>query len=197
MRTTWQATAVGIALGVAGAGDASGSPVEPRPSIEILVLNQANVPASVIREAQKKAGLIYAGAGIDVVWMEPGSGGRAVSGQVRLVVSVTAIAPNEKPAVLGYASRSEHTGGSISFAFFSRVTEFARVHRADLSQVLAYVIAHEIGHLLLSHDSHSRSGIMRAVWKRADIAPAKRDLMRFSDEQAESIREMLTVATAK
>jgi hypothetical protein len=161
------------------------------------VLNQANVPADVLAEAQKKAGLIYASAGINVVWMEPGSRGRAASGHVRLIVSVAAIAPHGKPMVLGYASRSKHSGGSISFAFFSRVKEFARVHRADLSQVLAYVIAHEIGHLLLSHDSHSHSGIMRAVWKRADMAPAKRDLMTFSDEQAEYIRERLTVATAE
>src|SRR5688572_19885891 len=165
MRTKWRATAIGIALGVASAGDAAGGTVEDRPSIEILVLNQANVPANVLGEAQKRAGLIYAGAGVDVVWLEPGSGGRAASGHVRLVVSVTAIAPHERPMVLGYASRSKHSRGSISFAFFSRVKKFARVHRADLSQVLAYVIAHEMGHLLLSHDSHSHDGIMRAVWK--------------------------------
>ena len=131
------------------------------------------------------------------MWMEPESVRPSASGPVRLVVSVTAIAPDAKPIVLGYASRSEHRRGSISFAFFSRVKEFARVHRADLSQVLAYVIAHEIGHLLLSHDSHSHSGIMRAVWKRADMSPAKQDLMRFSNEQAAYIRRTLTVATAR
>ena len=196
MWTNWQA-AVGIALGVAGAGNAAGNPIEPRPSIEILVLNQANVPESVLGEAQKKAGLIYAGAGIDVMWMEPRSGGRPATGHVRLVVSVAAIAPQKKAMVLGYASRSERTGGTISFAFFSRVKEFARVHNAEVSQVLAYVIAHETGHLLLPHNSHSDAGIMRAVWKRADMAPAKQDLMRFSDEQAEYIRQTLTVATAR
>lgn len=197
MRTNWQAAAFGIALGVAGAMDAAGNPVERRPSIEILVLNQANVPTSLLLKAQKEAGLIYASAGVDIMWMEPRSGALSASGRVRLVVSVTAIAPDANPIVLGYASRSKHTVGSISFAFFSRVKEFARVHRADLSRVLGYVIAHEIGHLLLSHDSHSHSGIMRAVWKRADMAPAKQNLMRFSDEQAAHIRHTLTVATAR
>jgi hypothetical protein len=191
MRTNWQA-AVGIALGVAGAGNASASPVEPRPSIEILVLNHANVPATDLLQAQKQAGRIYADAGIDVVWVEP----QAESDRIRLIVSVTAIAPR-KPTVLGFAARSHHPHGSASFAFFGRVEAFARAHNADVAQVLAYVIAHEIGHQLLSFDSHSDDGIMRAVWKRADMAPAKQDRMKFSDEQAKYIRHTLSVATAR
>jgi hypothetical protein len=197
MRTNWQATAAGIALRVAVAGDAAGNPVESRPAIEILVLNQANVPTFLLLKAQKEAGLIYAGAGVDVMWLESGAGGRSAPAHVRLIVSVTAIAPIEKPMVLGYASRSKHTGGSISFAFFGRVKEFARVHRADVSQVLAYVMAHEIGHQLLSIDSHSDAGIMRAVWTRGDVAAASKHLMKFSGEQAAGIREMLTGTTAK
>src|SRR5687767_9481232 len=104
MQANWHATAFGIALGVAGAGDAAGNPIEARPSIEILVLNQANVPTTLLGEAQTKAGLIYASAGVDIVWMEPGSSRPSASGPVRLVVSVTAIAPDANPIALGYAS---------------------------------------------------------------------------------------------
>jgi hypothetical protein len=197
MRGHWQTTAIAISVGLAGASTAAASPADARPTMEIVVLNQANVPATLLLKAQEHASLIYAEAGVDVVWVEPMSAARLASGRVHLVVSVSGIAPAKRPMVLGYASRSHHRSGGVSFAFFSRVKDFARVQHADVSQVLAYVIAHEIGHLLLSFDSHSDAGIMRAVWKRGDVAPAANDLMRFSDEQAERIRETLTVATGR
>jgi hypothetical protein len=55
------------------------------------------------------------------------------------------------------------------WVFCDQVKELAVDKRLFLSQILGSVIARELGHLLLGANSHSRSGLMRAVWSREEL----------------------------
>lgn len=62
--------------------------------------------------------------------------------------------------------------------------------------VLAHVMAHEIGHLLLPY-GHSSTGLMRANWDVADLRRAVYRQLKFTPEQAALIRAKLRGATAQ
>ena len=49
-------------------------------------------------------------------------------------------------------------------------------------------MAHELGHLLLGPNSHSRDGIMCHPWNLADLERAFLTQMRFTGGQAERMR---------
>ena len=72
--------------------------------------------------------------------------------------------------------------------FFRQVQDFARTYRSDLSTILAHVIAHEVGHLLLPGGAHSPTGLMQAGWDRALVRKAVRDSLTFTEAEASRIR---------
>lgn len=48
-------------------------------------------------------------------------------------------------------------------------------------------MAHEIGRLLLHSTAHSREGVMRAEFRRADLKKAAQRQLKFTPEQGEAI----------
>jgi hypothetical protein len=54
--------------------------------------------------------------------------------------------------------------------------------------VLAYVMAHEMGHLLLPPGAHSPSGIMRPDWDGDDLRHIASGSLQFTPAQANAIR---------
>ena len=62
--------------------------------------------------------------------------------------------------------------------------------------MLAHVMAHEVGHLLLPH-GHSATGLMRANWDAADLRRAVYRQLNFTAEQAELIRARLRGTTGR
>jgi len=54
--------------------------------------------------------------------------------------------------------------------------------------ILACVIAHEIGHLLLGSNSHSRTGIMMGKWSPEAVRCAGQGHLQFTPQQAELLR---------
>ena len=88
--------------------------------------------------------------------------------------------------VMGVALR--RANGSHAQVFFRQVQDFARTCHVDLSTILAYVIAHEIGHLLLPGNAHSPTGVMQAGWDKALVHDAARGSLTFTEAQAARIR---------
>jgi hypothetical protein len=54
--------------------------------------------------------------------------------------------------------------------------------------VLAYAMAHEMGHLLLPYPAHSTNGIMRAEWDGDDLRHIANGSMLFTPAQTALIR---------
>ena len=149
-------------------------------TIDLQMKSEARVPASVLEESRDAVTRIFANAGIAVRWTDTAP---------RFTVTIV-------PQVLGYATATSQVmgvahrtpAGSSVQVFFKQVQDFARTYHVDLSTLVAYVIAHEVGHLLLPATPHSRTGLMQAEWHRAVVRDAARGSLTFTEPQAARIR---------
>jgi len=75
-----------------------------------------------------------------------------------------------------------------AYVFIDKVTAFASSHRIPVKYLLACVLAHEIGHLLLPANAHRPDGIMRDGWHSALFPPRTPGVLGFPPEQARLLR---------
>lgn len=57
----------------------------------------------------------------------------------------------------------------LATVYVDRVSRVAAAADVDPAALLGYAIAHEIGHLLMASTDHSESGLMRSVWRAAEL----------------------------
>jgi hypothetical protein len=76
--------------------------------------------------------------------------------------------------------------------FYSRIERVSRDRTiglgASVADVLAHVIAHEIGHLLLNWKTHSAEGIMRTEWTIVEFAAMRKRKLFFTTYEARAMR---------
>jgi hypothetical protein len=70
--------------------------------------------------------------------------------------------------------------------YYERVLATAAPPDRDIQTFLGYVMAHELGHLMLPPPSHASAGIMRA-----HFGLSSRAIVTFTEQQAVAIRERL------
>ena len=75
-------------------------------------------------------------------------------------------------------------GGKYASVNFRSVQEMARAGIASVDAILAYAVAHGIGHLLLNTPNHTTAGIMRERWDRHDLECIARSCLVFAKEQS-------------
>jgi hypothetical protein len=83
-----------------------------------------------------------------------------------------------------------------AYVFFHRTEVVAMEshrssHPVSLPALLAYVIVHEVGHLVLGPNKHSARGIMRARWQAKDLQEMEIGLVGFLPEQAKTLRSKI------
>ena len=172
----WIVVAVVLAVArIADAGE-TGNPLV----IDLQMRNDARVPAELVQISQDEVTRIFAGAGLQVRWNEA-----APRFTIQIVPQVLGFAGATSP-IMGVAMRKP--SGSMVEVFFKQVRSFAHSYDVDLSTMLAYVIAHELGHLLLPTMAHSPTGVMQADWDRAVVRDAAKGSLTFTEAQADSIR---------
>jgi len=178
--------AVLAAVGAVAMGARAEAGTARRAVVVLHVTDYVSVQTVLLQRAQTAASKVYAQIGVEVEWttgwaaLAPPDGAQHFD-----VVFLT----QDMPA---YRESNAKTFGKASpparraYVFFSRVLDHARATISDPSQVLALVLAHELGHLLLPDEGHSRGGIMRAEWGGSlfDVPP-------FSRAQAATIRARL------
>ena len=162
------------------------------PTMTVLVLNHAGIPREVLTEAQAVASRIYAAAGVTIVWTEPASVPRP-SSAFRLTMTILPMASfsgrSRSAAVMGTAPGVNGSApAKLAYAFYDRVEEFARERGLDTATTVGYVMAHEIGHLLLGRHSHSRAGLMRAVWGQGEVLGMAAGVLAFNESEARVVR---------
>ena len=77
--------------------------------------------------------------------------------------------------------------GVMANVFAERAKEMAG-STASLSVILGDLMAHELGHLLLSQSAHSVAGIMRGEWRTRELQKVAEGTLFFLPEQAQKIR---------
>jgi hypothetical protein len=173
----WMAGACVLAMvSVADAAESG----QPR-TIDVQIRNDAGVADDVVERAQQEVTRIFADAGLPVQWTDT-----APRFVVTILPQVLGYARSESP-VMGVAQRGP-TGATIR-VFLKQVRDFAVMSRIDLSTMLAYVIAHELGHLFLGAP-HAPTGLMQAEWSKRLMREAANGSLTFTDAQAQRIRAL-------
>ena len=125
--------------------------------------------------------------GVDLDWRvgtvppERESFGCGLAEIIELQVDPTAV-PDVSPDALACATPMR-TSGTRIHVFHDRVTEMS----ALVPNLLGYVLAHEIGHVLQGVARHSDEGILKAKWDNRDYGLMAALALSFSHEDAERI----------
>ena len=163
---------------------------DAKPALTVLLINRANVPDEVVIAAQAETSRIFLVAGVMLAWRIPDD--QSTSSLSMVVTSGRGpLTHLRSKNVMGFASLTR-SGGKIAYAFYDRITQVAGSNVSSVVPLLAYVMAHEIGHLLLGPD-HSLAGIMR---DHSKVEPDQLDSVarRFPKNQSDAIRAAVRAA---
>jgi hypothetical protein len=173
--------------------------------ISISVHDYADVPTPLLAAAEDQAREIFRRTGLETVWLncspklereklEPGS--CYFSDTTHLTLKISPHAMNAKVRdrieVLGTAYPDEKGAGYFAYVFYDRIQELAQRRRLGHA-LLADVMAHEIGHLLLGSTSHSPSGIMCGHWNYEQLRNVSEGALAFVPAQSRIMRDRLRV----
>src|SRR5688572_24316398 len=192
-----------VAAGLAGtAPSALGEPELLGVKILVVTVAGAPPPPDVLVRAQTETARIYAAVGVRLVWEARGA--PITADPLSLLPRLTMIIVDNPDAwpervaasALGVAPDGQSGVGRRAYAFNERIQESGRRHGTDPAKILGYVMAHELGHLLLARGAHSSTGIMSGRWNRFEIQSVERSALRFTSEQAKSIRSTVAEMNA-
>ncbi len=160
-------------------------------AITIRLVDFGNVPEKNMAMAAGIAGYALGKAGVEVTWLRcPGRaecGSEPANGEFRLLILNLRPSRN-KGDKTGFAVIPREAAQRYAGVFYPMVEDGARNLDADPAHLLGAVMAHEIGHLLLGSQAHSRAGIMCPHFRQENIRMATRGELLFTAEQAERIR---------
>ena len=133
-------------------------------------------PDGLIRTtAQPLISRIFAEIGVRIEWARDR---RACITNAGIVVSLSYETPRDKyPKAWAYALPYEKTHIVV---FYDRVQK--TIGETGAKNLLAYVLVHELTHMLQGVKRHSETGIMKADWDRSDYFDMGRGALRFAPE---------------
>ena len=163
----------------------------------VLVFNFRPVSRDILSNAEKEADRIFGHAGIQVVWRECPTGNepcRIGSGPVFfLAIKAGPVQNKFLDVVSGEAKTADH----LAMVYYDALPRIDRgktgTHEA--STLLACVIAHELGHLLLGAYGHSIHGVMRDSWDIEQTRLALMSALDFMPEEGKLMRSALVAGT--
>jgi hypothetical protein len=172
-----------------------------RLEVTISVHDYANVPTSLLAQAEAHASGIFRQAGLETVWLNCGPKVEAVESKTcyrvdatHLMLKILAHAlgahVRDRNEVLGTALLDEKGVGYYAYAFYDRVRQLADQRSLGYA-LLGDVLAHEIGHLLLGSNSHSVAGIMCAHWNEKELLNISHGAMWFVSAQSRIMQDRL------
>ena len=160
---------------IAAASSASAGEIASTPERSIRVCMDPK-PDANIQAARLSANSILGRAGVRIKWSC-----MAAPGVIQVTLS-DRTTETDHPGALAYALPFE---GIHIVVFYDRVQQTESSVRARF--LLAYVLVHEITHILQSVDSHSANGIMRARWGNEEYFQMARGTLGFTSNDVSLI----------
>jgi hypothetical protein len=169
------------------------------------IINDGQVAQEVVNMAKVHVERIYGHSGIQIEWSDGGDnqpvGGNGKLELTLVFVPETVARTMDRPKeATGFAISNDGQGVRRAYIFVERVAEQAVVvnHQQDSldektakALILGHVIAHEAGHLMLPHNSHSPRGIMQARLGMDSVQQATRGNLLFTSDETKQIRSVL------
>ena len=155
-------------------GTASVQDTEPTLKMKLYIYNYAHVQNPTLARAQRELIEMFGAMLVSTDWVDSSTGPEnpqtdSVYSLMIFILGPSGEAVARHGTALGFSAPNREGGrGFAAYVIYPRIENFVRTHDSAnqrsgrLGQVLAHVIAHEIGHVLLSTSSHSPAGIMRA-----------------------------------
>jgi len=159
--------------------------------MNISVCNLGAVPDKIVARAESAVAAVFSPLQIEVSWstceeLRPG---------VRVLLRLRRDSPIDRAAddsaeILGMAFTAAGVAGNMADAYYAAIERFARRHLAESTEVLGYVVAHEIGHLLLG-PGHCAGSIMAASWNDKTLDAVRQRWLSFNQSQRAAIHREL------
>jgi hypothetical protein len=142
--------------------------------------------ASALEFAENIAADVFRAAGVRLQWVNPCSDPIVPSAYVGVLSNDMA---NNAP-VTGFALGSASPLSMRAYVFFDRISAHALTHHMHPNKFLGFVIAHELGHIMLQRHGHSTAGIMS---DHLELELVRMKALAFVESDARSLREYARV----
>ena len=167
--------------------------------ITVYVYNHAKVPAEKLEQSRREVVRIYREGGVEVDWVGCAcSAGEKIdypdcrAGEprkdwvaIQIVTQVMMDRWRRESSKFGMAALSEDGEFRRYASVCAECAEqLVKAEPRRSGPLLGYLIAHEVGHLLLGTPRHSAFGVMRSTWNRADLEDSGRGRMFLSRPEA-------------
>jgi len=180
-----------------GTGNLEGKSKKQIDSIVVGVSNVVGMPESVLEQAEKVASTVLEDSGIIANWVACPKPGEKMTEYPSCPQS---IGINRVLVKMGHPFERKDGFKESNFGFavgaqviivFAQVDQAAREAQIHTASALGMIMAHEIGHILLGDNSHSKSGIMRPQWNPKEFVKGSPAYCQFTSGQTEKIHAAL------
>ncbi len=190
---------------IASVAAAARTPDALAPRVRLSVFNDAGIPADALAQAAVRATAILAQSGVELDWLNCGRpdpsnfSQRAtpcsfVGWPYQLSVRILPRGRSVGADVFGEAFLDQSGRGVHSNVYYNNLAANREHTRLSDGDMLGFVIAHEVGHLLLGTNSHAPSGLMQARWDSAALHSASHNTLFFTPAQCSALRARLASA---
>ncbi len=167
---------------------------ESVPHVQVSLFDDAHVPPGTLAQAHARASAIFAQAGIEVDFLlcppadstdfQPSrSPCSNLAWPAHLSVRIIPRGRTVGADIFGQAMVDDSGQGVYANVYYQNLVSSPNHPGIPDGEMLGYVIAHEIGHLLLGTNSHSHNGLMQATWSPHVLADMPRALLVFTRDQ--------------
>ena len=170
--------------------------------MNVAVCNLNGVSEPIVAKAKAETDLVFRSAGVTIVWRDcdtfptPAELEREPWFIVRLRTGKPPLTAGPASLdVMGKAFVEDHGGGTMADAYFQAIQAKSEQHNGDSGLLLGFVMAHELGHLLLG-PGHTPEGVMQAAWGQKQMDALRQRWLRFTEEGAARVRRALESRTA-
>jgi hypothetical protein len=165
--------------------------------IIVRTYDSVGVSPGEMDQARTSVDAILASTGIRPIWRpchQPACTEPVKPHEV--VVRIVTSGPQSAPDSLGFSmvDVSQHAG-SLATIYEDRVHALAASAEVESGRLLGRVIAHEVGHMLLGTTSHSRVGLMRALWVTGELRRDSPADWTFSRSESAELRQRVIART--
>jgi hypothetical protein len=176
------------------------------PVVTVRIHDYVHVQGESLSKARDIVTRVYKNVGVGIEWLgvlRPEVNGTTKPAaenahlpiaQLTINVLTPAMAKRGHVAddVLGFVAVPPEGGmGRIGYVVYERVREVASGGSASTSDILAVVIAHDIGRLILGAGSGTHVGLMNRQWQRQDLEQVNPLALEFTLPEIDRIRATL------
>lgn len=185
-----------VVLGLACADPSSVRAADPGPTIRVRVTNYTEATAATVSRAEREAGRLLGEAGLNMVWIDcqikPAAANSTDPCQRELEPTdiVLRVLPDHARNGVQDSAFGLAVLPVLASVYYEHAVSLARNDGDEFETpiILGFVMAHEIGHLMLGSNSHSDTGIMQGQWDRKRVRQIMKGDLHFTAQQSKLIR---------